>query len=235
MVLVPEALLMELKGKLHKSPDFQATLGFGYESDHIQDREDLTPPQKAGLYGQQLSRYLHYLEKAHNEGKSLFLPPVTAATPPAEDGAPQPPAVTRDLDSRVITSVGKNMKKKAGLLLDHLKKSKVLNWNAERQVSYRGPSIPNSNIIDLVTDTMRMKSLKTRPQPAVMLEFAQALKETNTPQDYAQNPDVIKAMRKGRKFVPLNRWTTKTIRTIQDFTMLPPSFPLKILFSRHAR
>ena len=48
MILVPEFLLIELKGKLPKSPDFQATLGLGYELDHIQDREDLDPQEKAG-------------------------------------------------------------------------------------------------------------------------------------------------------------------------------------------
>ena len=55
-------------------------------------------------------------------------------------------------------------------------------------------TIPNSNIIDLMSDTMRMKSRKNHPQPAGILEFAQALKEVNTPYDYVQNPEVIKAM-----------------------------------------
>ena len=84
--------------------------------------------------------------------------------------------------------------------MDHLKKSKVVNWNAQGQVSYRGRSIPNSNIVDLVSNTMRMKSRKTLPQPAGMVEFAQALKESNTPNEYVQNPDVIKAMQKPAKF-----------------------------------
>ena len=44
---------------------------------------------------------------------------------------------------------------------------------------------------------MRMKSRKS---PAGMVEFAQALKESNTPNEYVQNPDVIKAMQKPAKF-----------------------------------
>ena len=153
----------------------------------------MDPQEKAGLYGQQLSRCRHYLEKACNEGKAVSLPLATpAAAAPGEAKNPQPPTETRDLDARVIESVGKNMKKKAGLLLDHLKKSKVLNLNAQGQVSYRGRSIPNYNIIDLVSDTMRMKSRKNHPQPAGILEFAEALKKTNTPQNYVQNPEVIK-------------------------------------------
>ena len=36
----------------------------------------MDPQEKAGLYGQQLSRYRHYLEKARSEGRNLSLPPV---------------------------------------------------------------------------------------------------------------------------------------------------------------
>lgn len=36
MVLVPETMLIELKGKLPKSPEFQSTLGLGYDLDKIQ-------------------------------------------------------------------------------------------------------------------------------------------------------------------------------------------------------
>jgi len=194
MVLIPESLLMELKGKLPKSPEFQATLGLGHELDRIQDREDLNPEEKAGLYGQQLARYRHYLEKARSEGRSLSLPPATPTTASGEVKSSQPPAETGELDAKVIESVGKNMKKKASLLLDHLKKSKVLKWNAHGQVSYRGREVPNSNIVDLVSETMRMKSRKHHPQPAGLAQFAQALKEVNTPNEFVQNPDVIKAM-----------------------------------------
>lgn len=38
MVLVPEAMLLELKGKLPKSPDFQATIGLGQQLDSKQRR-----------------------------------------------------------------------------------------------------------------------------------------------------------------------------------------------------
>ena len=116
----------------------------------------------------------------------MSLPPATPTTASGDVKPPQAPAETRDLDAKVIESVGKNMKKKAGLLLDHLKKSKVLNWNAQGQVSYRGPSIPNSNIIDLLSDTMRLKSRKNHPQPAELSQFAQALKEIGTLHEYVQ-------------------------------------------------
>lgn len=67
MVLVPEAMLLELKGKLPKSPDFQATIGLGQQLDQIQNREDLNPEEKAALYGHQLYRYRNYLRQARSE------------------------------------------------------------------------------------------------------------------------------------------------------------------------
>ena len=106
--------------------------------------------------------------------------PTSPTSPSGEVKIPQVPAETRKLDARVIENVGKNMKKKADLLLNHLNRSKVLNWNAQGHVSYRGRSIPNSNIIDLMSDTMRQKSRKSHPQPTGLMGFTQALKETNT-------------------------------------------------------
>ena len=80
--------------------------------------------------------------------------------------------------------------------MDHLTKRKVLKWNAQGQVSYRGREIPHSNIVDLVSETMKLKSRKHHPPPAGLAQFAQALKEVNTPQEYVQNPDGMKAMQK---------------------------------------
>lgn len=91
------------------------------------------------------------------------------------------------------------MQKRAGLLLDHLKKTKVLKWNSDGEISYRGKRIPQSNIVDLVTNTMRTKSRRAFRSPIGIDEFAQALKETNVPTDYLQNPNIIKAMQKPGK------------------------------------
>lgn len=91
------------------------------------------------------------------------------------------------------------MQKKAGLLLDRLKKTKVLKWNDDGEISYRGKMIPDSNIVDLVTNTRKTRSRKGFASPIGNDEFAQALKETKVPKDYIQNPNIIKAMEKPGK------------------------------------
>lgn len=210
MVLVPETMLLELKGKLPKSPEFQATIGLGQQLDQIETRTDLTPEEKAALYGHQLFRYRNYLRQARSEGKEKIIPkPVTVqeegdAGAGADDAAAaaaeaEAEPSSSELEEQVIKSVSDKMQKKAGLLLEHLKKTKVIKWNDDGEISYRGKMIPDSNIVDLVTNTMKTKSRKGFASPIGTDEFAQALKETKVPKDYIQNPNIIKAMEKPGK------------------------------------
>lgn len=218
MVLVPEAMLLELKGKLPKSPEFQATIGLGHQLDQIQGREDLNPEEKVALYGHQLHRYRNYLQQARDQGKErTFTTPlpktqknkeankdvdIAAAAAPVADAADPG---SSELEEQVIKSVSNKMQKKAGLLLDHLKKTKVLKWNSDGEIRYRGKLIPQSNIIGLVTNTMKTRSRKGISPPIGTDQFAQALKETNVPTDYLPNPDIIKAMqRPGKISTPMS-------------------------------
>lgn len=219
MVLVPESMLLELKGKVPNPPEFSAAIGLGQQLDQIESRTDLTPEEKTALYGQQLYRYQNYLAQARIQQNSLASVAAAAAatrTPaaaaaaaaPADgaaapaDGAAAPDGAipkTREMDQQVIRSVSNKMQRKAGLLLDHLKKSNVIKWNDDGEISYRGEPIPGSNIVDLVTNTMKTKSSARLPVLPGSNEFAQALKETKVPRDYLVNPNVIKAMKRPGK------------------------------------
>jgi hypothetical protein len=95
--------------------------------------------------------------------------------------------------------VNKPGQKKAQSLLKHLKNSKVLTWTPDGEISYRGHAIPNSNIVDLMSETQRLRPLRNREVPPGFDEFAQALKETNTAKTWLTNPAVIKAMEKPGK------------------------------------
>lgn len=161
MVLVPEAMLLELKGKLPKSPEFQAVVGLGQQLDQIQGREDLKPEEKVAFYGLQLHRYRNYLQQARYQRKErTFTQPLPrtqknreavedvefAADPVANAADPG----SSELDKQVLTSFSNKIQKKAGLLLDHLKKTKVLKWNSDGEIGYRGKFIPQYNTVDLV-------------------------------------------------------------------------------------
>ena len=153
MVLVPEAMLNELKGKLPKPPEFTSTIGLRSDLDEIEHRDDLTEKEKVGLYGHQLHRYRQYLQQARHPSAATLPSPASAGSAASAASAPD------DLESQIIKSVNKPGQKKAGLLLDHLKKSKVLTWNKEGEISYRGRRVPDSNIVDLMSETQRQKPL----------------------------------------------------------------------------
>ena len=200
MVLVPEAMLNELKGKLPKPPEFTSTIGLRSDLDEIEHRDDLTEKEKVGLYGHQLHRYRQYLQQARHPSAATSSPsPASAASAASAGSAASAASPADDLESQIIKSVNKPGQKKAGLLLDHLKKSKVLTWNKEGEISYRGRRVPDSNIVDLMSETQRQKPLRHREPPAGLEQFAQALKETHAPKGYVTNRDVIKAMDKPGK------------------------------------
>jgi hypothetical protein len=142
--------------------------------------------------------------KHDNRVNRLYLPPVpakpTAAGVPAVPPPPPPtPAGVSDLEQQILESVSKPGQKKAHSFLKHLNNSKVLTWTPEGEISYRGRPIPQSNIVDLMTEAQRLKPLKHRELPPGFDEFAQALKETNTAKAWLTKPTLIKAMEKPGK------------------------------------
>jgi SOS-response transcriptional repressor LexA len=210
MVLVPEVVLNELKGKLPKPPEFQSTIGLRSGLDDIEHREDFNPEEKLALYGHQLHRYREYLQ-ARQPGKPATPPPAkppeagvpaappTPPVPPPVAGAAPVAGVAPDLEQQILESVNKPGQKKAQSLLKHLKNSKVLTWTPEGEISYRGRAIPHSNIVVLMTEAQRQKPLKHSALPPGFDEFAQALKETNKAKTWLTNPALIKAMEKQGK------------------------------------
>jgi hypothetical protein len=139
MVLVPEVVLNELKGKLPKPTEFQSPIGLRSELDDIEHREDLSPEEKVALYGHQLHRYREYLQQARHI--SLPAKPATPVPMPGNSPAqasPPPPAAANatDIEQQIFESVNKPGQKKANSLLKHLRKSSILTWIPEGEISY---------------------------------------------------------------------------------------------------
>ena len=89
-------------------------------------------------------------------------------------------------DKQIIDSVPKTMQNRAKLLIQKLKNhSDVISWNDNRQLVLDGPTIPNSNIVDLVTDLMQKRK---GFNPEHSSTFAKALAKINVPEDYVRNP-----------------------------------------------
>jgi hypothetical protein len=78
-----------------------------------------------------------------------------------------------------------------------------LDLKREREISYRVRAIPETNIVELMTETQRQRPLKHRKLPSGFEKFGQALKDTHALKHYMSNCDVQKAMEKQGKSVPL--------------------------------
>jgi hypothetical protein len=196
MVLVPEVVLNELKGKLPKPPEFQSTIGLQSDLDDIVYRDDLSPEEKVALYGHQLHCYREYLQQARQPAKPVI--PIALGNSPAKPPAPEPVAEAvagaaggSDIEQQILESVSKPGQKIAYSLLKHLKNSSVDLDSGGRNRLQR-----TTHTVDLMTEAQKQKPLKHRELPPGFDEFAQALKETNTTKAWLTNPTLIKAMEK---------------------------------------
>ena len=101
------------------------------------------------------------------------------------------------LESQVLKSVPHNDKYKAKRLIDRLKRDKTVEWDDDGQLTYHQDKIPKSNIVDLISNTLKSKSAE---EPPIGWEkFAQSLAENEIPQELVRNSDVWSQMNKGRR------------------------------------
>jgi hypothetical protein len=173
----------------------------------IEDRE------KWALYSQALQRYLHFTEtdrkpfklpiivdgvsNVHEDyDKSMFKKEeaehnVTLPNPkPIEgDATSTPPNHSYPLQftpSHIITLIPKSYVKKSQSLLDNILQNKhKIWWKEGGDIVVNNVVIPESNIIDLISDTVR--PLK-RAKPIGWKQFASVLKDIGVPTSCIGNP-----------------------------------------------
>jgi hypothetical protein len=220
MVIVPQNILEDLKQRhrnavtLPPSPVIETTVQLEQELRHILDRTDLSELEKAKAYGQLLTRYRMFYEKATDGTSakvSTSLPvraspstrdvpqttesEVTKSTPSTRTALPESKNKFVDL---VIKSVPQTLQKKATLLIDQIRDHPHMTWNEQGHLVYKGEVVPYSNIVDLVNDTLR-KRIKFTPTGWEV--FARGLNEINIPQDLVGNADRWKWM-ENRSWIP---------------------------------
>jgi hypothetical protein len=130
-------------------------------------QSDLPDDEKAKRYSASLKRF-----KAYEELK-------TEKTP-----------VIDELESGVLQSVPSNQAYKAKRLIQHIKREPDLDWTKEGELIYKQTKIPNSNIVDLMSDTLKTKSTDL---PIGWEEFARGLGKA--PQDLIANTERRKYIR----------------------------------------
>ena len=167
-------------------------------------REDVSEDEKMTLYDQNLQKYMSRYQQYKQDG----VQPMVVTTPKKD--------LTHEL---VLKSVPKTAHSKTEMLMDRLKQ--VVDWNDRGEFGYKGqPVIPGSNLVDLVGNATRQKSLK-HVNPEGTNTFLTALRDVNVPQSWISNKSYLERMQNVAS-TPLPLLTTsRTSRTPTSPSPLP--------------
>jgi hypothetical protein len=118
-------------------------------------RQDIPIDEKAKLYDQNLQRYLTFHDKRMNKPLRVN---VTHTNQAEELQGEQPSEETEPSDeikTDIMDSVPATMKSRARQLIKKLKSNKdLIGWNEQGQMVFKVRSVPSTNIVDLVNDSL---------------------------------------------------------------------------------
>ena len=159
---------------------------------------DLDPNEQVLLYSQALQKRDRYADQtpSHLIRNKLLSninnDPVGAAVASAP-GSPiiKPEKIRAGLDPvierEIVDTLPVSFAGKADRLVRKMKQGGVLGWNAHGNLTFRGEIIPNTNVVDLVSDVVRKR--KNAPGPEGWELFAEGMNETNVPRELIGNVD----------------------------------------------
>ena len=109
----------------------------------------------------------------------------------------QPPVNEAIENDRVakdaVNAMPMSLQSSAQKLIDQLKDNKdVISWTPNGEVSIRGEKIPGSNLIDLISNTIR----NTKTTHPTRFPFLKALAEINTPDSMIKNKSALEQFKK---------------------------------------
>ena len=176
------------------------------EMGNVLDRQDISADEKVKMYDQTFQRFLNYYDKRMNK-------PVRVDVVKPEDTQPidvqqaEPFETPDEVENDIIESVPATMQSRARQLVKKLKENKeFVRWNDQGQMIFKGRTIPGTNIVDLVNDTLRQR--KNFNPPGWEL-FSKALGNLNVPESIVRNAKRLKIVKE---------YKTKDIRNTEPQT-----------------
>ena len=168
----------------------------------ILEREDLSEVERLKLYDQSLTPYLNVYDD--------YRPRPVAV-------APEP--VKQDLiDNEILESVPKTMKAKVQLLLKKMKSSPDISWNEKEELKYKGETVQESNVVELVNDVL---SKRKYFNPQGWETFGEALREANVPQYLIGHEDRWRYITQTKR-TPRSRKRQQSPSTIRPYSPKTP-------------
>ena len=154
LVLVPEHMVDQRKKPL--VPPLTAQVQeIDSDMQDIMQRQDIPIDAQAKMYDQNLQRYLTFYDKRMN--KPLRVNVIKPAVPEEEE-KPQGEQIEEkpdEIETDILDSVPATMKSRTRQLIKKLKANKdIIGWNEQGQMVFKGTTIPGTNIVDLVNDSL---------------------------------------------------------------------------------
>ena len=158
------------------------------EMNSLLKRQDMTQDEKVKLYDQTLQRYLTYYDKRMQKPVRVsMVHPEPVETEEIEKELPEESEPPGEIENDILESVPTTMKSRALQLVNKLKANKdIVGWNDHGQMVFEGRTIPGTNVIDLINDTLRQRK---NFNPAGWQLFAKALGRLNVPEGIIRNEE----------------------------------------------
>ena len=185
MVLVDPRVLSATK--YDQPPTTEVLLNLDEDMRHVLSQSHLSPENKVEMYNQILQKHRHFYRQHRS------IPNVTDSSPftqpePEPDTVKPPDNETEDkIQEDVLKSIPVTFQRKARLLIDLVKRNPHLSWNQRGEFTVKDQPIVGSHMIDLINDVLRRR--RSQAPPTGWEEFAEALRDSNVPQDLVGHPD----------------------------------------------
>ena len=157
LVLVPEHMVEQRKKPL-AAPLATQVNEMDSDMQDIIRRQDISIDEKAKLYDQNLQRYLTFYDKRMNKPLRVNVTHTDQAEEPQGEQPSEETEPSDEIETDIMDSVPATMKSRARQLIKKLKSNKdLIGWNEQGQMVFKGRSVPSTNIVDLVNDSLRQR------------------------------------------------------------------------------
>ena len=187
MALVPHDMLSSfLTQQASLQPEVSHLTNLDRDMKTILEDPSLPADIKQKKYSQALNRYMNFRQEI------MHPKPITVEDP----DMPVMPLT----DAEIMTGLPKSFRNKGEGLIAHVKRNRNMQWNANKELIYKGNLIQGSNIVDLIQEFVRPKQ-RSRGLPIGGEEFQEGLLDSNAPREFIRPPDApMKAKRSDMSF-----------------------------------
>ena len=210
LVLVPEHMAEQRKKPLAAPLATQINEIVSDMQDIIR-RQDIPIDEKAKLYDQNLERYLTFYDKRKNKPLRVNVTHTDQAEEPQGEQSIEETEPSDEIETDIMDSVPATMKSRARQLIKKLKSNKdLVGWNEQGQMVFKGRSVPSTNIVDLVNDSLRQRK---NFNPDSWELFSKVLGHLNVPEGIVRNENRLGIVREYKtKGIPENLPTTPRVQ-----------------------